>query len=118
MNVNNKYGQCCGCPAFMNDSRIFTIWEPNKLYHYKLSQYYNVSNDNALRYNLTNKPESLDKYNNAILSTTLCKNDNVLSFNNDGNTFHEIFNDMFDQYISRPEKVSFVIYNKGAAIDP
>ena len=36
MNSNNKFGKCCNCPAFMDDSRLFTNWETSKTYNYKL----------------------------------------------------------------------------------
>ncbi len=76
MNINNKYGQCCNCPPFMNDNRMFTIWESNKLYHYNLSQHYDISNNNTLRSKMINNPEILNKYNDNILNSSLCENTN------------------------------------------
>lgn len=33
MNLNNKFGECCNCPALMDDSRLFTSYVPRRDYN-------------------------------------------------------------------------------------
>jgi hypothetical protein len=41
MESNNKFGKCSKCPAFMDDSRLFTNYLPNS----KLNTYVNKINN-------------------------------------------------------------------------
>lgn len=56
---DNKHGECCGCPAIMADGRLFTQWQPRRLFHERLLK--NVSGESETqRYMLQQKPELVD----------------------------------------------------------
>ena len=54
-NLNNRYGECCNCPAFMEDQgRIITNYVPSRSYHSQLSNEMNVKDSNEMRMKLQN----------------------------------------------------------------
>lgn len=101
MYSNNKFGKCCNCPAFMNDSRFFTNWETSKTYNYKLGVKLNTDNNTKYKQMLVSNPEYItdDYYNKTII----CNND----FFKDSTLYHKQFTDnildeMKKKYIISP----------------
>ena len=49
MNSDNKFGECCKCPAKMNDSRIFTNYLLNSKLESYVKQVNGITDDNEYR---------------------------------------------------------------------
>lgn len=103
MNLNNKFGKCCNCPAFMSDSRLFTNWETSKTYNYKLGRKLNTDTNTKYKNKLINNPEYVSNdFKNDIIACN--KND---GFYIDSTLHHKkfsdnIFNEMYKDYTVRP----------------
>lgn len=103
MNSNNKFGQCCDCPAIMSDSRLFTNWETSKTFNYKLAHKLNVDTNTKYKKLLVSNPEYVtnDFYKDSIK----CKNDK--KFTKDSTLYHQqfteqILDEMYTEKIVRP----------------
>lgn len=49
MDLNNKFGKCCRCPALMSDGHLFTNWESSRLYNDAIRRNYGISGSNSYR---------------------------------------------------------------------
>ncbi len=49
MNGDNKFGHCCGCPATMDDGRIFTNWMPNVRFNEYIKHANNIVDNHQYR---------------------------------------------------------------------
>lgn len=75
MELNNKYGTCCKCPAIMDDSRLFTSYMPHKDYNNKLMAKFNVTNNNDYKtYLQTNGTSIKTDILNKLESGAKCTN--------------------------------------------
>ena len=46
MNSDNKFGECCKCPALMNDSRLFTNYLLNSKLNTYIKKVNGITDDN------------------------------------------------------------------------
>ena len=49
MESNNKFGRCSKCPAFMDDSRLFTNYLPNSKLNTYITKINNITNNDEYR---------------------------------------------------------------------
>jgi len=49
MESNNKFGKCSKCPAFMDDSRLFTNYLPNSKLNTYITKINNITNNDEYR---------------------------------------------------------------------
>ena len=49
MESNNKFGKCSKCPAFMDDSRLFTNYLPNSKLNTYVTKINNITNNDQYR---------------------------------------------------------------------
>jgi len=49
MNSDNRFGECCKCPALMDDSRLFTNYLPSSKLNQYVKKVNNISNENEYR---------------------------------------------------------------------
>ena len=49
MNSDNKFGECCKCPALMDDSRLFTNYLLNSKLNSYVKKVNGISDDNMYR---------------------------------------------------------------------
>ena len=49
MESNNKVGRCSKCPAFMDDSRLFTNYLPNSKLNTYITKINNITNNDEYR---------------------------------------------------------------------
>lgn len=49
MDGDNKFGYCCGCPAQMEDARLFTNWMPNVRFNEYIKHVNNVLDNHQYR---------------------------------------------------------------------
>lgn len=49
MESNNKFGRCSKCPAFMDDSRLFTNYLPNSKLNTYVTKINNITNNDQYR---------------------------------------------------------------------
>ena len=49
MESNNKFGKCSKCPAFMDDSRLFTNYLPNSKLNTYITKINNITNNDQYR---------------------------------------------------------------------
>ncbi len=83
MNLNNKFGECCKCPA-LNDGRMFTSYVPRKDYNNYLMHQLNVNDNNEYRVTMQSgktKLVSKEIYNNF--------NNNYRCADNGSNVFYK-----------------------------
>ena len=78
--LNNKFGQCCGCPALMSDKgRIFTNYVSSRIYNDDNSKQLKVSDAHSYREKLQTdkkiRSNDVNKY-----ETIRCKSDSKNKF--------------------------------------
>jgi len=59
VSMDNKHGDCCGCPALMSDGRLFMQWQPKGSFNQRLQSTLNLTGD-KLRANLQQNPAIAD----------------------------------------------------------
>jgi hypothetical protein len=59
MNLNNKFGECCSCPALISDGRLFTSYVPRKDFNNQLMKQIKVTNNNDYREFLQNNGDKI-----------------------------------------------------------
>jgi hypothetical protein len=59
MNLNNKFGECCSCPALISDGRLFTSYVPRKDFNNQLMKQIKVTNNNDYREFLQNNGDTI-----------------------------------------------------------
>jgi len=92
-NLNNKYGECCNCPAFMEDQgRIITNYQPSRTLHSNLSKELKVKDSNDMRMRL--QEIGLEKSHNEFKNMSQCKNNEKNKFNVDKSKY--TFNEKLD----------------------
>jgi len=95
-NLNNRYGECCNCPAFMEDQgRIITNYQPSRSYHSDLKRELNVKDSNEMRMLLQNN--GLERSQKEFQNITGCQNNEKNRFNIDLSkyTFNEKLNPIY-----------------------
>ena len=96
MNLDNKFGVCCNCPAIMDESRLFTNYVPHKSYNRQFMNNLNVINNNdyrrILQYNL--HPNNKDMSMQCIKS---------INFNIDGSKINAFFDMQFKKLMCTSE---------------
>ena len=96
MELDNKFGICCKCPAIMHDSRLFTNYMPHKMYNLEFMQHLQVTNNNEYRNILQNKLQVNDETLNKM-----CNKNN--KFNIDGSIIDLFFNSRFKNQMCNSE---------------
>ncbi len=92
-NLNNRYGECCNCPAFMEDQgRIITNYMPSRTYHSQLKEELKVKDSNELRMRLQN--QGLEISQQEFQKISGCENKRDIIFNVDKSSYN--FNDKLD----------------------
>lgn len=61
MELNNKFGACCKCPALMADARLFTSYLPRKDLNNNMMTELNAKNSNQYRDILQTHGENIAK---------------------------------------------------------
>tara|TARA_B100000242_G_C42692848_1_gene324330 strand:+ start:29 stop:289 length:261 start_codon:yes stop_codon:yes gene_type:complete len=59
MNSDNKFGECCKCPAKMDDSRLFTNYLPNSKLNSYVKKVNGITDDNMYRLFLQENGEKI-----------------------------------------------------------
>ena len=105
MNSDNKFGQCCGCPALMNQSRDLTLWSSSRNYNNNMMKKMGTTNSNDFRAALQNNAESMikktfDEYD----SNNKCRN----SFNNIFYIDSSNFNNLYDGLNTKQSSLPYI----------
>lgn len=73
MESNNKFGKCCKCPAFMDDSRLFTNYLSNSKLNTYISKINNISDSDQYRIFLQkNASKIMENEKNFIIDNKKC----------------------------------------------
>lgn len=59
MNADNRYGNCCNCPARMSDGRIFTNWVADERINYYIQSANNIYDSTEYRLFLQSNADKL-----------------------------------------------------------
>ena len=59
MDQGNKFGECCKCPALMNDGRIFTNYMLNSKFNSTVKELNNIKTQNEYRHFLQQNAETI-----------------------------------------------------------
>lgn len=94
MNLNNKFGNCCGCPA-LNDAREFTEHRSPSIYNNEMMKTMGKTNSNDYRESLQSNGESIIRniYNN-FENNYKCKNNGSNVFYIDSSNFHSSYENL------------------------
>jgi len=95
MNLNNKFGNCCGCPA-LNNAREFTEHRSSSIYNSEMmKKMTTTSNSNDFRQLLQSNGESIIRniYNN-FETNYKCKNNESNVFYIDSTNFHSSYENL------------------------
>jgi hypothetical protein len=95
MNLNNKFGNCCGCPA-LNNAREFTEHRSSSIYNSEImKKITTTSNSHDYRQSLQNNGESIIRnlYNN-FETNYKCKNNGSNVFYIDSTNFHSSYENL------------------------
>lgn len=94
MNLNNKYGNCCGCPA-LNDAREFTNYKSSSVHNSELMKKMGKTNSNDYRESLQINGESIIKNTYDSFETNYkCKNNGSNVFYLDSSNFNNLYENL------------------------
>ena len=75
-NLNNKFGECCNCPALSTGDQYFTNYVSSRLFNNNLQNKLGLKDSNSLRLNLqTNGTKYMSNENNYI---NIIKTNNII----------------------------------------
>lgn len=100
--MDNKFGTCCGCPAIMNDSRNFTVWQPHHSYYLKLKEASKAENELMLRKTIIEQPDIVVNLNNELTNNLTCNKENL---NIDSSDYHNMFNENIINFVNQQSNV-------------
>ncbi len=87
LNLNNKFGQCCNCPALMSDKgRLFTNYMSSRLYNDTNSKHLKVFDSHSYREKLQSD-QTLRINENVKYEKVRCKNNGKNMFYIDGSQY-------------------------------
>lgn len=103
MNSDNKFGQCCGCPALMNNSRDLTLWASSRTYNNNMMKKMGTANSNDYRNALQSNAETILKNTlNDYDSNHRCKNSSNNLFYIDSTNFNNLYDSLNAKQVSVP----------------
>lgn len=73
--LNNKFGDCCNCPALINDDRLFNNYTSSRLYNDILRRSLKLSDSHDYRDNLQKNGIDIMKTKVYNVEKIRCKND-------------------------------------------
>lgn len=118
MNCDNRYANCCGCPAITNTPREFTIWSSSKLYNLQTMKKTGMTNANDYRASLQSNAESIMKNTVNDFDTNFkCKNSGSNLFYLDSSSYNGYY-DKINAEGAKPEVQNYQkILAKGTGLD-
>ena len=88
LNLNNKYGECCNCPALMSDhGRMFTNYISSRLYNDIFSKSLKSSDSHSYREKLQNNSQILSSNEIVKYEQVRCKSNNINKFYIDSSNY-------------------------------
>ena len=94
-NLNNRYGNCCNCPAFMEDQgRIITNYMPSKQLHTEMMKKFKLTDSNQYRMYL--QENGLDLSHKEFNSLSKCTDNDKNKFYLDKSKY--TFNEKVDTW--------------------
>lgn len=73
MNCDNKFGECCNCPALMSDGRFVTNYISTSKLVANLKEMNNITDENEFRLFLQkNSLNLINKQKNFLLQNKMC----------------------------------------------
>lgn len=80
LNQNNKFGECCGCPALMSDGHLITNWASSSIYNDEYMKLLKINNSHTYRNNLQTNAQSLMTNEHKYFDQVTCKSDKKNKF--------------------------------------
>lgn len=106
MDMNNKFGKCCRCPALMEDARHTTTYAPRRVYNTNMMHMMGVCDSNQYRHHLINDGVSLlNAYNRNLDNTMICKDNNETTFY-DRPDINAIFDENLEKKLNGDSKIN------------
>jgi hypothetical protein len=99
MQLNNKFGECCHCPAFMNDSRLFTDYMPHKLSNEIMMKKLKLFNSNDYREFLQNNTNYILHRIYKLEQQNMCQSNDINKFYINGDHINNYFNNKLNNII-------------------
>jgi len=102
MNLDNKFGECCKCPAKIQDGRIYTSYVPRRDYNTNIMKEVKASDSHQYRSILQAQGESIITAIQTNLENTYrCTNNGTNIFNKSVD-IHKFFNDQLQSELNKP----------------
>ena len=102
MNINNKFGECCNCPALMQDGRNYASHVPRRDHNASLMKEFKVNNSNDYRSFLQNNGKSIiNSVHKSLIDNYRCISNDTNKFY-DSTDIHKYFNELFLEELKKP----------------
>lgn len=79
-NLNNKFGECCNCPALSNGDQYFTNYVSSRLYNDDLQKKLGIKDSNSFRINLQSNGTKYMSKEHIKYDNNRCKSDKKNNF--------------------------------------
>ena len=79
-NLNNKFGECCNCPALSTGDQYFTNYVSSRIYNYNLQKKLGIKDSNAYRLNLQSNGTKYMSDENIKYGNEVCKSNKTNNF--------------------------------------
>ena len=87
-NLNNKFGECCNCPALSTGQQYFTNYESSRLYNDKLRKNLSLNDTHSFRLNLQQNGLKYISNENIKITNDKCSSNTLNNFYLDGSTYN------------------------------
>jgi hypothetical protein len=87
-NLNNKFGECCGCPALINVSTYITNYMPSRLQYENDKKKAGIIDSNEYRLYLQTNSTKIMEFNTNVYEKSRCKSNSKNKFYIDSSTYN------------------------------
>jgi len=87
-NLNNKFGECCNCPALSTGKQYFTNYVSSRLYNDNFRKKLGINDSNSFRLSLQSNGEKYIKNEIIRFDANRCKSDTKNKFYLDSSNYN------------------------------
>jgi hypothetical protein len=110
-NLNNKFGECCNCPALSTGKQYFTNYVSSRLYDDNLRKKLNINNSNTYRSFLQLNGTTLMSTDTSKSSANRCKSNATNKFYIDSSKFN-FSSTLKNEYLTPNPNNHYIIESK------
>ena len=102
LNLNNKFGECCGCPPLMSDRRMFTNYVSSRTFNDENRKAMKLGDSHAYRSKLQSDGSIIAANEVAKVENQRCRSDGKTKFYIDSSKYN-FTTDLTDGYWGQKE---------------